>query len=51
MKKGRSGRIDVALEHLRRAIELAPEMAELARDDDDLAALRVQPEFAEITAG
>ena len=49
--ESRSGRIDAALEHLRRAIELAPEMAELARDDDDLAALRVQPEFAEITAG
>ncbi len=49
--EGRAGRIDAALVHLRRAIELAPEMAELARDDDDLAALREQPEFGEITAG
>jgi tetratricopeptide (TPR) repeat protein len=49
--ESRSGRIDAALVHLRRAIELAPEMAELARDDDDLASLRVQPEFGEITAG
>ena len=49
--ESRAGRIDVALAHLRRALELAPEMGELARDDDDLAALRAQPEFGEITGG
>src|SRR3984893_8728187 len=41
--ESRSGRLDAALAHLRRAIELAPGMAELARDDPDLAALRLQP--------
>ncbi len=47
--ESRAGRTDAALAHLRRALELAPEMSELARDDDDLAALRAEPEFAEIT--
>lgn len=46
-----AGRIAAALAHLRRAIELAPEVAELARDDDDLAALRAHPEFAQIVGG
>jgi hypothetical protein len=30
-------------------VELSPFLAELARDDDDLAALREHPEFTEIT--
>lgn len=49
--ESRAGRLDAALAHLRRALELAPEMAELARDDEDLAPLRAQPEFGEITGG
>ncbi len=49
--ESRAGRIDAALAHLRRAIELAPELAELAREDDDLTALRERPEFAAILAG
>jgi hypothetical protein len=43
-----AGRIDDALGHLRRAIELLPALAELARDDDDFDALRGSPTFAEI---
>jgi hypothetical protein len=49
--ESRAGRLDAALAHLRRALELAPEMAELARDDEDLTPLRAQPEFGEITGG
>jgi hypothetical protein len=49
--ESRAGRIDAALAHLRRALELSPSLAELARADDDLAALREQPGFAEIVAG
>ncbi|MGH2856352.1 MAG: TPR end-of-group domain-containing protein [Solirubrobacteraceae bacterium] len=47
--ESRAGRIEAALAHLRRALELAPEMSQAARDDDDLTALRAQPEFDEIT--
>jgi tetratricopeptide (TPR) repeat protein len=46
--EARAGRVDDALTHLRRAIELAPSMAEFARTDDDLAALRDHAEFTEI---
>ena len=49
--EARAGRTDAALTHLRRALELSPSMAEFARGDDDLAALRDQPEFAEIVGG
>jgi tetratricopeptide (TPR) repeat protein len=49
--ESRAGRTDAALAHLRRALELAPELSAVARDDDDLAALRAQPEFSEITGG
>lgn len=49
--ESRAGRIDAALAHLRRAVELSPSVAELARDDDDLAALREQAAFAEIVSG
>ncbi|HUA11967.1 MAG TPA: cupin domain-containing protein [Solirubrobacteraceae bacterium] len=45
-----AGETDTAIEHLRQAVALAPELADLARDDDDLAALRDKPEFAEIAA-
>ena len=46
--EARAGRIDAALAHLRRGVELSPRLAELARGDEDLAALRDQAEFAEI---
>jgi tetratricopeptide (TPR) repeat protein len=49
--ESRAGRIDAALAHLRRAVELSPSLAELARGDDDLAALREQAGFAEIVGG
>lgn len=49
--ESRAGRTDAALAHLRRAIELAPSLAELAREDDDLAALRDKAEFTEIVGG
>jgi tetratricopeptide (TPR) repeat protein len=49
--ESRAGRIDAALAHLRRAVELSPSAAELARGDDDLAALRDHPAFAEIIGG
>jgi tetratricopeptide (TPR) repeat protein len=46
--EARAGRTEAALAHLRRAIELSPSLAELARSDDDLAALRDHASFAEI---
>lgn len=46
--ESRAGRTDAAITHLRRAVELAPSMAELARDDEDFAALREHPAFGEI---
>ncbi len=49
--ESRAGRTGAALEHLRRAIELSPSLAELARDDDDLAALREQAAFIKMTGG
>jgi tetratricopeptide (TPR) repeat protein len=49
--ESRAGRIDAAIAHLRRAVELAPSMAALARDDEDFAALREQAGFGEIVDG
>ncbi len=49
--ESRAGRIDAALAHLRRAVELSPSLVELARDDDDLAALREHGAFTEILGG
>jgi mannose-6-phosphate isomerase-like protein (cupin superfamily) len=46
--EARAGRTEAALAHLRRAVELRPSLAELAREDDDLAALRDDPQFSEI---
>ena len=46
--ESRAGRTDAALAHLRRAVELSPSLAEAARADDDLAALREHAGFAEI---
>ena len=43
-----AGRSEPAIEHLRRAVELAPSLAELARADEDFAPLREHPGFAEI---
>jgi hypothetical protein len=43
------GHTDDALDHLRRAIQLMPEIARFARDDQDLVALRDEPGFAELT--
>jgi tetratricopeptide (TPR) repeat protein len=45
-----AGRTDDALEHLRRAIEIRPELAGLARKDDDFAAIRERPEFESAVA-
>jgi len=39
------GRPDDALEHLRRAVELRPSLAELAQEDEDLVSLRGLPGF------
>lgn len=49
--ESRAGRTDLALAHLRRAVELDSYMAELAREDEDFDALRENPEFAEIVSG
>ncbi len=38
-----AGRSDAALEHLRRALELKPDFADHARNDEDLAALKSMP--------
>ena len=42
------GRADDALADLRTALELEPQLLDLARDDTDLDAIRDRPEFAEI---
>lgn len=49
--EARAGRTDAALAHLRRAVELSSPLAELAREDDDLAALREEAVFTEIVGG
>ncbi|MGH2842574.1 MAG: TPR end-of-group domain-containing protein [Solirubrobacteraceae bacterium] len=49
--QSRAGRIEPALVHLRRALELSPPLAELAREDEDLVPLREHPEFAELVGG
>ena len=40
-----AGRADEAVEHLRRALELRPTLADLARKDDDFALLRSRPDW------
>ncbi|HEX3802489.1 MAG TPA: hypothetical protein VHV75_06595 [Solirubrobacteraceae bacterium] len=47
--ESRAGRTDAALAHLRRALELSPHLIDLAREDEDLAAVRQKPGFAELT--
>jgi mannose-6-phosphate isomerase-like protein (cupin superfamily) len=49
--ESRAGRTDAAITNLRRAVELAPSMANLARDDEDFAALHENPAFGAIVAG
>lgn len=44
------GRTDDALGHLRRAVELMPEIKRFARSDEDLTALRDEPAFIELTS-
>jgi tetratricopeptide (TPR) repeat protein len=46
--EARVGRIDDAVAHLRRALELSPMLRELARSDEDFVALREQPAFIEL---
>lgn len=46
--ESRAGRLDAAIDHLRRAIELSPDLIELACGDEDLAALRELAAFTEI---
>ncbi len=45
------GRRDGALGALRMAIDARPDVANLARDDDDLASLRGDPEFEALVGG
>jgi hypothetical protein len=45
------GRTDDALDHLRRAVELMPEIRRFANEDEDLAALRDEPAFTELISG
>ena len=49
--EARAGQTENALAHLRRASELSPWLAELARSDDDLASLRSQAAFTQIVGG
>ena len=46
--EARLGDVDRAFEHLRRGLESRPDLIELARGDDDLAALHDDPRFAEL---
>ena len=43
-----AGRKDDAIEHLRRSLELSPRFSEMAKGDDDFAALRDEPGFKEL---
>lgn len=45
-----AGRTDAAVAHLRHAIEQAPSMAALARDDEDFASLHDHPTFQQLIA-
>ena len=45
-----AGRRDAALEHLRRSIELDPQYRDYARDDEDFAPVRDDPEFQALVA-
>jgi tetratricopeptide (TPR) repeat protein len=43
-----AGRTELALTHLRQAVEMLPALAEMARDDDDFVSLRGEAAFAQI---
>ena len=43
-----AGRKDDAIEHLRHSLELSPRFREMAKSDDDFAALRDEPGFKEL---
>ena len=43
--EARLGETDAALEHLAAAVEERPDLSELAREDEDLAAIRDDPRF------
>ena len=43
--EARLGETDAALEHLAAAVEERPDLRELAREDEDLAAIRDDPRF------
>jgi tetratricopeptide (TPR) repeat protein len=43
------GEVDTAIEWLREAVEMRPRVAEYAVEDEDLAALRSDPRFEELT--
>jgi hypothetical protein len=43
-----AGRTELALTHLRQAVELLPALAKMAREDDDFESLRGDAAFAEI---
>ena len=45
-----AGRKEDAIGHLRTAIELRPQMKELAREDSDFDAIREEPGFAGLVA-
>lgn len=48
--EARKGDSEAAVEHLRRAVELDPDMRKLAEDDEDFDSIRERSEFKEITA-
>jgi hypothetical protein len=48
--ESQAGRTDAALAHLSRAVELSPDLAALARDDEDFTALREHAAFKQIVA-
>jgi tetratricopeptide (TPR) repeat protein len=45
-----AGRDEAALAHLRRALELKPEWAEMAQKDEDFASLRARPDWPSSSA-
>jgi tetratricopeptide (TPR) repeat protein len=49
--ESRAGRTELALTHLRQAVELRPSLAALAREDDDFAPLRGETAFTKIVGG
>jgi len=46
--EARLGETDAAVEHLGAALELRPSLADLAREDSDLDAIREDPRFDEL---